>query len=304
MSKPRLAGLFAVAAGLIPSLVLVGPAAAAPACGPVSVAVVSRAQLPVGDWAENLGYDAAGALWVSRLHRGRIETVAPAPRDSVAVDDPGAVRLGPDGRLYATTGDTTINLLPGAPRTGTVVRWDPAAPKPKVVTVTRGLGMPNGLTFADGALYVADSALGVLRIRKDGTVDRAWSARTAAALAPLTNGFGVNGIATDGARLYVTQTGSATGRVLSIPLNDPSRARVLDLTAPLPGMHDDLVLLPNGRLAVTSATGQLVTVDPKTGRTCARNVGHPLTSLAADPARPGRLVAGTVTGDLVALRPR
>ena len=163
--------------------------------------------------------------------------------------------------------------------------------------------MPNGMAFgADRALYVADGALGVLRIRPNGSVDRAWSAQTASAIAPLTNGLIVDGITADGNDLYVTFIASRTGRVLRIPIHHPAAASTLDLTGPRPGFLDDLATLPQHRLAVATATGQLITVDTKTGRTCSYDLGQPLTAAAVDPVDSARLTIGTESGDLLSLR--
>lgn len=77
-----------------------------PACPAAAVSTVT-AGVPVLDWTENAGFDAGGALWVSRTARGVVERydAAGAVTRSVAVELPGAVRLGPDGLLYVTTGN-------------------------------------------------------------------------------------------------------------------------------------------------------------------------------------------------------
>ncbi|GAA3028231.1 hypothetical protein GCM10010528_07500 [Gordonia defluvii] len=280
-------------------------ATAAPPCGSPSVTVLSTAKVPVFAWSENLGYDQGGRLWVSRLNQGEVERLSAQGRRTavVTVESPGAVRLGPDGLMYVASGTTTMNMLPGAVRTGRVLRFDSTAAHPVPHTFARGLGMPNGMAFgADRALYVADGALGVLRIRPNGSVDRAWSAQTASAIAPLTNGLIVDGITADGNDLYVTFIASRTGRVLRIPIHHPAAASTLDLTGPRPGFLDDLATLPQHRLAVATATGQLITVDTKTGRTCSYDLGQPLTAAAVDPVDSARLTIGTESGDLLSLR--
>ncbi|MFT4200450.1 SMP-30/gluconolactonase/LRE family protein [Gordonia sp. (in: high G+C Gram-positive bacteria)] len=295
----------AVLAGALVAAPVV-PASAAPTCGSVSTSTAARATTPVQDWAENLGYDADGKLWVSRLRTGRVERLTRGRvTASVAVADPGAVRRGPDGRMYVAAGTSSTNMLPGVPHTGTILRFDPSAPRPVARPFAAGFAMPNGMVFgADKALYVADSGQGILRVRPDGSVDRGWTARTGRALAPLINGFGVNGITIAGDTLYATLTTSATGRMLRVPVGRPEAASSLDLTAPVPGSLDDLVALPGHRLAVASVAGDLFLVDTRTGAVCSRNLGQPLTSIVADPHHPTRLTVGTESGDLLAVRVR
>ncbi|GAB09525.1 hypothetical protein GOARA_042_00320 [Gordonia araii NBRC 100433] len=294
----------ALTAAVASTLALTPSAAGAPACAAPTVTVISPAKKPLDDWAENLGYDRRGNLWVSRLRAGKVTRVSPGGRvtGSVKVDDPGAVRLGPDGLLYAASGTTTTNMLPGLPRSGTVVRFDPDAKRPTARVFATGFAMPNGMAFGDDrALYVADSGQGVIRVRPDGQIDRAWTARAQRAIAPLLNGFGVNGIAAVDGQLFVTLTTSLTGRVLRLPIHRPASASVLDLTAPLPGSLDDLVALPRHRLAVTSVTGQFITVDTRTRQTCTHSAGQPLTALTVTPGSPHRMIAGTETGDLLSV---
>lgn len=301
-----IASIAVLGAGLTAAAVP-GVAAAAPDCGAVVVTEAIPAGTPVLSWSENVGYDAAGDLWVSRGQQNRIERYDARGRrtGSVRVDAPGAVRLGPDGKMYAVTGDSPIGLVPGLPRRGTVVAFDPAQPRPAVRTVTRGLAMPNGLAFGDdGAMYVADSGAGLTRIRPDGTVDRAWTARAPKSLAPTAtvNGLAVNGIAVRDGAAYVSLTESLSGRILRVPLDAPEKTTVAaDLTAPLPGVVDDLAWLDDHRLAVATTTGQIVVLDRRARSRCVVNAGRPVTSLAVAPD--GRsAVAGTVDGAVLALR--
>lgn len=294
-----------LAVGLVPSIPSgsVG-LAQAQTCARGSVTVKIPAAAPVRSWAENVGFDADGDLWVSRVLENVIERYDSAgrPSGSVHVDSPGAVRLGPDGRMYATSGDKPVNMIPGSPLTGTVVSFDPDSSPDAVLgrvrVEARGLGMPNGLAFDEhGAMYVADSNLGVVRIRRNGTIDRAWTAKAPRNLTPTStvNGTGMNGMAIDGGIAYVGMTTSSSGRILRVPLDDPAAVSVAaDLTAPVPGIVDDIAILPDGRLAAATTTGQLIVVDD-TGRRCVVDAGRPLTSLAVAPSGDS-LIAGTEDG--------
>lgn len=287
----------------------VGQASAAPGCGPVSISTVVPAPVPVLSWAENVGYDKAGNLWVSRTQQNVIDKYDPRGRHigAVHIDAPGAVRLGPDGKMFANSGDSPANMMPILPRQGRIVSFDPAGPSPAVRVVTRGLGMPNGLAVADdGTMYVGDSRLGVVRVRRNGSIDQAWTARAPKNLAPnaTVNGTGMNGVVVLGDAVYVTMTSSLSGRILRVPIKNPAAATVAaDLTAPIPGTLDDLVVLGKHTLAVTSALGTVGVVNLATGGICTVSTGHPLTSLAHTPN--GRsVVAGSEDGSVLKLTGR
>lgn len=291
---------------LLTGTLLTGPAAhATPSptapCGAVSTRTLVPAATPVLSWSENVGYDRQGHLWVSRSLAGVIDGYDTTGRRiaSVNVESPGAVRQGPDGQMYATTGNSPVHMIPGLPRQGAIVSFDPTSRHPRPHVVTRGLGMPNGLAFDDaGAMYVADSALGVVRIRVDGSIDRGWTARAPKNLAPdrTVNGTGMNGIAIAGDTAYVSMTESLTGRILRVPLQRPQAASTAaDLTAPLPGIVDDLAVLDSRRLAAATTTGQIIVVDLPTGRRCVVNLGRPATSLAVEPGHHSGAASGRFT---------
>lgn len=294
-SKVRLAG-WAIAVACVGALVP-GHAAARPvSCGAVPVRTAIPAATPVADWAENVGYDAAGNLWVSRILGNEVQRYDRAGRltGAVPVTSPGAVRLGPDHLMYVVSGDSPAGMLPGA-HAGAVVRFDPAAAAPRPQAFATGLAMPNGAAFdAAGNLYVADTATGVVKIRRDGTVDAGW---TAQAHLPA-----VNGIAAEGDSLYVTLYYSPTGRIMRVPLADPARASVAaDLAAGslIPPLPDDLAVGPDHALYDATTTGDLVRVDPRRHAVCVLYTGQPLTSVAFDPRVPSDLVIGTEGGDVL-----
>ncbi|GED99955.1 hypothetical protein nbrc107696_04020 [Gordonia spumicola] len=293
--------------GLAMAVPSVPEAVAGPICGRSSVRVLIPAPVPVVSWAENIGYDRDGDLWVSRTLQNVIDRYDAHGRHvgAVRVHAPGSVRLGPDGRMYATSGDNPINMVPGLPLTGRIVSFDPAERKPAVTTIARGLGMPNGLAItADGTMYVGDSNLGVVKVRKNGTIDRAWTARAPKNLAPnrVVNGTGMNGVVVSGDTAYVAMTSSLSSRILRIPLSAPERVGVAaDLTAPLPGSVDDLALVGDRAIAAATATGQVIVVDLRTGSRCTVNAGRPLTSVAVAPD--GRsLVVASEDGSVAVVR--
>ncbi|MFT4125027.1 MAG: hypothetical protein QM662_02200 [Gordonia sp. (in: high G+C Gram-positive bacteria)] len=300
-----------IAAAMATAATLVGPGAVSATPGCPTVTVTTHLDTPgLLGWSENLTVDERGTLWVSRTLAGVVSgyDAHGRLRTSVRVPSPGSVRQGPDGDLYVAAGDTPLNMIPGTPRTGRILRFDPQATHPVTRTFAAGLGMPNGMDFdARGNLYVADTAVRVTKIRPDGTVDRRWTAAAPANLAPSAtiNGTGTNGVAVVGDDVYVTLTSSLSGRVLRVPIAAPARTGVAaDLTAPLPGVLDDLVALDAHILAVAATPGQVHLVDLRTGRRCTTSTGLPVTALARVPGRPGILYAGTETGQVLRLRLR
>ncbi|TQM30820.1 SMP-30/gluconolactonase/LRE family protein [Nocardia bhagyanarayanae] len=265
-----------------------------PACAPATSATALPAAVPVLDWAENLGYDRQGNLWVSRLYRNEVQRYDDAGRltATVPVEFPGAVRLGPDGLMYVVYGDAPTSVV----RPGGVVRFDPAAAEPRPEIFASGFTMPNGAAFdTDGSLYVA-SATGVIRVGRDGVVDAGWTERAK---------LNANGIAVHDGTVYLTSNGGPLGRVLRFPVTEPDRRTVLtDLTSALPGVPDfadDLLVDEAGAVYVTTLSGQLVRIDPS-GQSCRVLSAEPMTSVVAVPGRPGELLAGTERGAVLRIQ--
>lgn len=309
-SRARRLSCYSVWAGLllaVPAVVGIGPVspqAQAASCAAASATVLVAAETPVLDWSENLGYDGAGNLWVSRSWQSEVLRYDNSGRVTarVSIAFPAAIRLGPDGLMYVNSGDLAANLKSGL-HGGAIVRFDPAAVSPMPEVFATGLSLPNGAAFdADGNLYVADSASGVLRIGRDGTVDTEWSARAPKNLDVLAgvDGTMINGLTVAGDALYVTVTASPTGRVLRIPIDDPQHTTVaLDLLTSAGTISpDDLIVGNDGDLYIATSTGALVRSDPS-GNACTIAVTHPLTSLAVVPGTDHELVAGTMTGEVL-----
>ncbi|MFE3757547.1 hypothetical protein ACFXO9_24840 [Nocardia tengchongensis] len=278
------------------------PVALAVSCAPAQVRVALPTRAPLLDWSENIGFDAAGDVWIARSLRSVVEKY---DRDgnvvaSVAVSSPGAVRLGPDGLMYATFGNSPASGLSGG---GGVLRFDPSAATPTPEVFVSGLGQPNGAAFAaDGTLYVADTGSNtVVRIRPDGTVDTDWTARARTALAA--QGAGADGIVVSDGLLYVTLLESPDARVVAMPIDDPAHTTVaVDLAAaPLSGplLPDDLAIGRDGLLYIATGTGQLVRADPVTHTSCTLLSSQPLTSVAISPTDDRTLILGTEGGDVL-----
>ncbi|GAB0102819.1 hypothetical protein JMUB6875_17900 [Nocardia sp. JMUB6875] len=257
-------------------------------CPSVTVSTVATAVIPFVDWAENLGFDAQGNLWVARLYRNEVQRYDAAGRitATVPVPSPGAIRLGPDQLLYVVYGDNSLNFAPGVHDSG-VVRFDPAAATPVAEPFVSGLTMANGAAFdSAGNLYVADTGIGVLRVRPDATIDTEWSAQARM--------FGVNGLAVHGDSVYTTVYLTPQGRLLRIPIADSARQSTTVETA----LADDLAASRDGFLYVASTSGALLRVDPDTHTTCTLLNRDPLAAVAALPNSDDLMVA-TGRGDVL-----
>ncbi|GAB2642372.1 SMP-30/gluconolactonase/LRE family protein [Nocardia goodfellowii] len=288
-----LVALSCVGAGLSVPAAVADPIAA---CLPARVTTALPAGTPMLDWSENIGYDRRGNLWLARLYRNEVQRYDNTGKltATIPVAFPGAVRLGPDGLLYVVYGDAPSSaVIPGG-----VVRFDPDAADPRPEVFASGFTMPNGAAFdAEGNLYVAATGTGVIRIGRDGAVDKGWTARAA--------GTGANGIVVRGDTVYLTSNANPLGRVLSFPIADPERRTVLaDLSTSLgiPDFADDLHVDGSGVLYVTTVSGQLVRIDPATGGVCSVLSTEPMTAVVAVPGRTDELLASTEAGGVLRIR--
>ncbi|NKY89038.1 SMP-30/gluconolactonase/LRE family protein [Nocardia veterana] len=304
VARSALIGALAALCVGTPALLPTGlaPAGAdAPDCRAASVQPVLPASTPL-DFAENLGFDAHGNLWVSRVFRNVVQRYDSAGRVTaeVAIDAPGAIRLGPDGALYVVYGDSSAGLLQGAHGSG-IVRFDPDADGPVPQPFVTGLGMANGAAFDDaGDLYVADTAHGVVRVRRDGSIDPEWTGGATA--------DGANGIAYHGDSIYVTLYRSATGRIVRIPLGAPrAQTTIAEVTLgalPLTALPDDLTVGSDGMLYDATTTGRVVRIDPAGGgEICTvADLGVPVTSVVTVPGDERSLLVSTATGAVLRIR--
>jgi streptogramin lyase len=232
---------------------------------------------------ENLLF-AYGSLWVSDSTGQRIARLRPdgSEQGSVEAIPPGGIVVGPDGLVYAGWGNGAADSIL---RRGTskVVRFDEADPVGTMETYAAGFDMANGLTFApNGDLFVSnDFGVGPIRIpRSDPS---AWT--------PFGNVWGTNGLVVDpgGQNLYAAITFDQRSPIERIPLANPSEhspAAVLTFGVvslepavytdpargkPLLGVKglDDMTRTDDGTLyVVANGTGELLRVNPLTGRSC------------------------------------
>ncbi|MFI1797458.1 SMP-30/gluconolactonase/LRE family protein [Streptomyces sp. NPDC020379] len=264
------------AASLVSALLAGGsrlPAAAAQASGARALAactekagaeVFHEGGVPLLDWKENLEFDGRGTLWVAHLTKNRVEGYAPdgTLKASVPVSGPGGIRRGPDGMMYVNYG---VNPLSSWATGGGIVRFDPTAAAPKAETFVDGLSGVNGLVIDSvGNLYVSrELATGILKIRPDGTKDEKW---TRAA-----DVFGTNGLEIVGDQLYASVITDTASPVVRVPLNDPAaRTTVVELSPnPLKTkVLDDLTAFEGTLVVASFRDGELLQVDPATGRSC------------------------------------
>ncbi|CAM5316797.1 hypothetical protein [Streptomyces abikoensis] len=241
-------------------------AAAAPrsldACGVrTATSVFHKGGIPLLDWRENMEFDGRGTLWVSHVTGHRVEGYAPdgTLRASFPVSGPGGIRRGPDGMMYVNYG---VNPLTPA---GGVVRFDPTAAAPRPEKVVGGLSGINGLAIdPEGNLYVSrELATGVLKIRPDGTKDEEWTRGA--------DVFGTNGLEIVGDQLYASVLTDTSSPVVRIPLKDPARhTAVTRLSSNLLNSKflDDLTRFHGDLVVASFRDGELIRVDPDTGRSC------------------------------------
>ncbi|MEX2980702.1 hypothetical protein [Streptomyces sp. C36] len=226
-----------------------------------SVKVFHEGGIPLLDWRENLEFDGRGTLWVAHITKGRVEGYAPdgTLKTSFPVSGAGGIRRGPDGMMYVNFGVNPLTPVGG------IVRFDPTAAHPKPEKVVSGISGINGLAIdTEGNFYLSrELSTGILKIRPDGTRDEEWTKKA--------NVFGTNGLEIVGDQLYASVITDTSSPVVRIPLNDPARhTTVVKLSKGPLGIKllDDLTAF-NGDLVVASfRDGELIRVNPETGRSC------------------------------------
>ncbi len=268
MGRLRLAVLLAVVAaalgGAVPAVAAV-PAACTAVTGKVDV--FKNVGAPGAFWLENVGFDGHGGMWISQLMQNKLVRFDAQGNAGIALDvpQPGASLIGPDGLMYALYGVTPLGAVPGTAMAG-VMRFDPRSPAPRLERFTDGLQMANGAAFdAAGALYVADTTNpGIIRIRRDGTVDPTFAEAT-----PVS---GADGLAVVGGTLLATLFTDTASSIIRVPLGAPATYSTLAQLSPAPGdapkMLDDAAIGPDGALYVAAGSSELFRVDPMTGAAC------------------------------------
>jgi sugar lactone lactonase YvrE len=257
------------------------------------------------DVLENLLF-ADGSLWVSDTSANKVVRLTPAgaevPGGSLTGIAPGGLALGPDGLIYAGDGNSVAGALLRT-RASRVVRFDPAAPNATLQTYAAGFNMANGMTFGPGDdLFISnDLDRGLIRIPR--TAPASW--------ALFSDTWGTNGLVVDpaGVNLYAAITFDQRSPIERIPLANPaahSAAAVLtfgvaslrpavyphpDRSKPLLGIKglDDMTRDAAGNLyPVANGLGELLRVDPATGRACriASGLQNPSSVRIAPPGSP------------------
>lgn len=281
-------GVTVAAAGLLSALLVVGgthtPVAASgrstsitsvtkavePCRERASVKVFREGGVPLLDWRENLEFDGHGTLWVAHVTKHRVEGYAPdgTLKTTFPVNGPGGIRRGPDGMMYVNFG---VNpLTSGLGSGGGILRFDPNAAHPKPEKVVDGISGVNGLAIdAAGNFYVSrELATGILKFRPDGTKDEKW---TRAA-----DVFGTNGLEIVGDQLYASVITSTASPIVRIPLKDPARHTTVTELSPNPldaKVLDDLTSFGGDLVVASFRDGELIRVNPTTGRSCVLATG-------------------------------
>ncbi|MFI9203185.1 hypothetical protein [Streptomyces sp. NPDC053048] len=226
-----------------------------------SVTVFREGGVPLLDWRENLEFDGHGTLWVAHVTKHRVEGYAPdgTLKASFPLSGPGGIRRGPDGMMYVNFG-----VNPFRPHGG-IMRFDPTADRPRPEKFIDGISGINGLAVdAAGNLYVSrELATGVLKFRPDGTRDEEWTRKA--------DVFGTNGLEIVGDQLYASVITSTSSPIVRIPLNDPAKHTRIAELSPNPldlKLLDDLTYFRGDLVVASFRDGELIRVNPATGRSC------------------------------------
>jgi hypothetical protein len=247
------------------------------------------------DTLENLLFDGS-SLWISddtsgairRLSAGGAE--APASKEMTGISSPGGLAIGPDGLIYAGTGDSIESALIQKGR-ASVISFEPNDPVATKKVYASGFNMANGLTFApNGDVYTSnDVDTGLIRIPRAHPA--AWSL--------LDDVWGSNGLVVtlNGRTMYAAITFDQRSPIERISLPSGAHSTAFQLTAgvvslkpavytnpdpsrPLVGLKglDDMTTDGRYLYPVANAMGELLRVDPRTGAACLIASGFPTSS--------------------------
>ena len=217
---------------------------------------------------ENLEFDGTGGLLISASAQNAIERLTPDGKLTTLVPNvnaPGGQRV--IGRtLYFNTGDSAQSGFSGTPD-GTLERFDLDTLMRS--TFASGLTMPNGLAVLPNGDFVVSRDIGTgTGITRIPLSDPAHPQANWAKLDDQ------NGMAVDptGTWLYADQTFTLDSAVYRIRIADPTEmhgvATLYD--SGIPKGLDDLTIDAKGVLYVAAnAAGQVIRLDPTTGKHCA-----------------------------------
>jgi len=289
--RARLIAVVVLAASML-STAKAGPITQDPCPGTASVQTWKQLG---NDTLENLLIDGS-SLWISDQSADSIRrfspdgTEAPAAKELTGAGGPGGLAVGPDGLIYANSGDSFQGALLRT-KEASVVRFSRDDPKGTVKVYAAGFNMANGLAFApNGDAYVSnDVDAGLIRIPR--THPSAWSV--------LDDVWGSNGLVVtrDGKTMYATITFDQRSPIerISLPSGAHTTAFQLtvgvvslkpavytnpDLSRPLLGVKglDDMTSDGRYLYPVANGLGELLRVDPRTGAACLIVSGFPTSS--------------------------
>lgn len=254
---------------------LAGPtASAAPdPCAPWTVTVVASG---LGS-LENLEPDARGGIYLSASDHDAVQRVTRdgQVRTVAAATSPGGLRLRGDALLF-TTGDAAASGALGR-ADGTIEQLDLRTGRRS--TWASGLTMPNGLVFLpDGSALTSRDITGlrptgITRVaRRSAAPQERWSDQADS-----------NGMAVDptGRWLYSDETFTPASNVYRTEIAHPENRQLVASLAivGVPKGLDDLTISTSGVLYVAANSGgEVIRLDPRTGRSCAVASGLVTTS--------------------------
>ncbi len=215
---------------------------------------------------ENLAFDGAGAMLLSRMDNGsgQIDRRYPDGRESVLVanvSSPGSIVVDGSG-AYFTAGNSFASGALG--RTdGTINHVDLAGGASTVVA--RGLTMPNGMArLPDGSFVVSRNlglSTGLTRVSADGRSSTPFAQQLSM----------TNGVAYDPKRKAVITSLdlNPVATLALIEVADPDRIHRINLGLfGLVGYPDDLTVGPDGAVYLAMDGGSIVRVDPDHNSSC------------------------------------
>lgn len=253
--------------------------------GPVAVV----ASFAPGQMLESVAISHSGEVHVTQLRAdGRCDIVvidaSGGKRALATLPALGGLAFDGEGALHATSG--------GNGQPGQVWRVSPTGALTVEADLAQG-AWPNGLTAAgDGALYVADSALGIVWRLAPGAPPEAWA--TSEALQPKSPPVlpGANGLKWSGGALYVSN--SDRGQILRIRRQDDGSAGPAE-TVVTGVAVDDFAFDERGSIyATTHLFNSVLRLDPDGAQTT-------IADAATGAVGPSAAVFGRGAGDTTSL---